>query len=483
MSERKNRVHKARPHDAGARRGSGPAFGAAPKAAQKAAPDEAEAAGDAMDLASKALADKRVRVVPMGKYRLVANVLWSGVVSEFGTLYSRAELARAARARGHDALVLARLRAGSLPVPHFGQRGLFGANARRNCLSLAVLLTGVLSRGVLVLRLKDQDNVPFWWVWAARSGVVSSLADSCHANLDEARELAAAIGKSLGVGVPRVLEEADSLILVERAFAKASRDIRREAALLPLEPLSTGRLVAAGTIIVLFAGLLVGGKTLVQTWEARARNAILFETKAELERKAAHVRSHPEAYFDISWQKRLEAGRAAAILLPAMLEHPMAGNGWQLVHLSANGKTLAARWKALPAASLLVLPEGAQTDAKNPEEALRSSPLSLPESDTALAKEDLLARDDVGVRLAEIARRLGTGVKLSFKKPESLVVGETRVEAPWVEGTAQLRHVPDFAVSDWTALAGALEMPGLFVKTISWDGRHWGMALDVVARK
>ena len=62
------------------------------------------------------------------------------------------------------------------------------------------------------------------------------------------------------------------------------------------------------------------------------------------------------------------------------------------------------------------------------------------------------------------------------------MVGETRVEAPWVKARVRLQAIPDYVVSDYQALAGAVDLQGLSVQSISWDGRSWSMEAELVVR-
>ena len=66
---------------------------------------------------------------------------------------------------------------------------------------------------------------------------------------------------------------------------------------------------------------------------------------------------------------------------------------------------------------------------------------------------------------------------------ETLTIGEETIAAPWINGTLTLDHLADYMVSDWPALASALDLPGVSLTAIAWDGRSWTCTGQVSVRR
>ena len=322
-----------------------------------------------------------------------------------------------------------------------------------------------------------------YWVWAAKANVLSARGDVLVSARGKALKLAQSIAASLGLTGPRVFDEDESLALLRELARAATREKAGEAALLPLEPVSLGRIVLVSLMGLWAAALLIGGQTMWEWWETRARTTLLSQTREELAKKREDIKRNPEKYFDISWQKRPSASSFVLAVVPGMLAYPLSGNGWVLQELAGTEKGLSARWKAHSSALLLFPPGDAVNDVKNPGVATQTLPRSLALPKGSLTKEDLLDEGTARRILAELATRFGLRLKLSFKKPESLMVGETRVEAPWVKARVRLTAIPDYVVSDYQALAGAVDLPGLSIQSITWDGRSWSMEGELVVRR
>ena len=411
-----------------------------------------------------------VNDIPMG---LVCNLLWQAdSLAGGGDKLSRQAMARYARLKGCDSLVLARERFGILQ--RAGMRHVSVGNgtltpARRGKkLSLAVLAQRHLAKGVAVLCLPTSEGL-LYWVWAAKANVLSARGDVLVSARGKALKLAQSIAASLG--------------LTGQLARAAIREKAGEAALLPLEPVSLGRIVLVSLMGLLAAALLIGGQTMWEWWETRARTTLLSQTREELAKKYQDIKRNPEKYFDISWQKRPSASSFVLAVVPGMLAYPLSGNGWVLQELAGTEKGLSARWKAHSSALLLFPPGDAVNDVKNPGVASQTLPRSLALPKGSLTKEDLLDEGTARRILAEIATRFGLRLKVSFKKPESLMVGETRVEAPWVKARVRLQAIPDYVVSDYQALAGAVDLQGLHLQSIAWDGRSWSMEAELVVRR
>ena len=395
--------------------------------------------------------------IPMG---LVCNITWQAdSLAGTGERLSRQAMARYARLKGCDSLVLARERFGIL------QRA-----------------TRHLGEGVAVLALPTSEGL-LYWVWGARANVLSARGDCITSARGKALKLAQSIAASLGLAGPKVFSEDESLALLRNLAGLATGEKAGEAALLPLEPVSLGRIVLVSLMGLLAAAFLIGGQTMWEWWETRARTTLLSQTREELAKKREDIRRNPEKYFDISWQKRPSASSFVLAVIPGMLAYPLSGNGWVLQELTGTAKDLSAHWKALSSTLLLFPPGGAVNDVKNPGIAYQTLPhgLALPEGQ--LAKEDLLNEGTARRLLSEIATRFGLRLRLSFKKPEFVMVGETRVEAPWVKARVRLSSIPDYVVSDYQALAGAVDLPGLNIQSILWDGRSWSMEGELVVRR
>lgn len=422
--------------------------------------------------------------IPMG---LVCNLLWQAdSLAGEGDKLSRQAMARYARLKGCDSLVLARERFGILKrasMRHVSVgNGTLTPARRGKKLSLAVLAQRHLAKGVAVLCLPTSEGL-LYWVWAARANVLSARGDVLVSARGKALKLAQSIAASLGLTGPRVFDEDESLALLRELARAAIREKAGEAALLPLEPVSLGRIVLVSLMGLLAAALLIGGQTMWEWWETRARTTLLSQTREELAKKREDIKRNPEKYFDISWQKRPSASSFVLAVVPGMLAYPLSGNGWVLQELAGTEKGLSARWKAHSSALLLFPPGDAVNDVKNPGVATQTLPRSLALPKGSLTKEDLLDEGTARRILAELATRFGLRLKVSFKKPESLMVGETRVEAPWVKARVRLTAIPDYVVSDYQALAGAVDLPGLSIQSITWDGRSWSMEGELVIRR
>lgn len=426
--------------------------------------------------------------IPLG---LVCNITWQADTLPRGQAcggerLSRQAMARYARLRGCDSLVLARERFGivqraSMRHGSVGNGTHVPARRVKN-LSLAVLATRHFGEGVAVLCLPTSEG-PLYWVWAAKANVLSARSDVLVSARGKALKLAQSIGSSLGLANPKILGEDESLALLRDLAGRAAREKAGDAALLPLEPVSFGRVVLVSLMGLLSAALLIGGQTMWEWWETRARTTLLSQTREELAKKREDIRRNPEKYFDISWQKKPSAAPFVLAVVPGMLAYPLSGNGWVLQELTGTARDLFARWKALSSSLLLFPPGGAVNDVKNPGVATQTLPRSLALPKGSLTKEDLLDEGTARRILAELATRFGLRLKLSFKKPESLMVGETRVEAPWVKARVRLTAIPDYVVSDYQALAGAVDLPGLSIQSITWDGRSWSMEGELVVRR
>ena len=422
--------------------------------------------------------------IPLG---LVCNITWQAdSLAGTGERLSRQAMARHARLKRCDSLVLVSERFGildSASMRHVSAGyGTQGSARRGKRLSLAVLATRHLGEGVAVLALPTSEGL-LYWVWGARANVLSARGDCITSARGKALKLAQSIAASLGLTGPRVFDEDESLALLRELARAATREKAGEAALLPLEPVSLGRIVLVSLMGLLSAALLIGGQTMWEWWETRARTTLLSQTREELAKKYQDIKRNPEKYFDISWQKRPSASSFVLAVVPGMLAYPLSGNGWVLQELAGTEKGLSARWKAHSSALLLFPPGDAVNDVKNPGVASQTLPRSLALPKGSLTKEDLLDEGTARRILAELATRFGLRLKVSFKKPESLMVGETRVEAPWVKARVRLQAIPDYVVSDYQALAGAVDLQGLSVQSISWDGRSWSMEAELVVRR
>ena len=221
--------------------------------------------------------------IPMG---LVCNLLWQAdSLAGGGDKLSRQAMARHARLHGCDSLVLARERFGILKrasMRHVSVgNGTLTPARRGKKLSLAVLAQRHLAEGVAVLCLPTSHG-PLYWVWAARANVLSARGDVLVSARGKALKLAQSIAASLGLTGPRVFDEDESLALLRELARAATREKAGEAALLPLEPVSLGRIVLVSLMGLLSAALLIGGQTMWEWWETRARTTLLSQTREEL---------------------------------------------------------------------------------------------------------------------------------------------------------------------------------------------------------
>ena len=411
------------------------------------------------------------------------------LLDETGTGAGAGRAAQAARARASgipcNRLVSSRGRFGMLHLSALPSRPL-------RPLSLAALLARVQPTGLAVLALRDADTrCLHYWVWAARRGCLSARADRSFASQDEALAFASSLQESLGLDEALVCSEQESLALVADMLDSADREVLRSCQPVPLEPLSLSRILAMGTGLVLALGLLLGGSTLWEWWQNREAFHLRSQSRSELVRQKREVLAHPEQHFVAAWAKAPAAADLVRGVLPAMLDFPMAGNGWALVELTGrhtssgaqSGALLDARWHALPQASLLHPPAGAVLERKNPEYAQQSLPLSVPLPLNATPLSRLPDRDELQQQLSELSRRFGLRLRLAFKKVETLTIGEETIAAPWINGTLTLDHLADYMVSDWPALASALELPGVSLTAIAWDGRSWTCTGQVSVRR
>ena len=488
------REHEA-PRTALAAAGEGPAIAAS---ARKALQAQARVSRTRLPLTHQPLA--RIRV--QGR-DLLLHLAWQAgsdededleaLLDETGTGAGFGRAAQVARARA------LRVRATGIPCDRLVlSRGRFGLLRRSSLpsrplrpLSLAALCARVQPTGLLVLALRDADTGRLhYWVWAARRGCLSARADRSFATREEALAFAASLRESLGLNdtdETEVCSEQESLDLVTGILNTADRETLRSCAPVPLEPLSLTRLLGASLALLAALGLLLGGSTLWEWWQNREAFHLRSQSRSELVRQKRAVLAHPETHFVAAWKKAPAAADFVKAVLPAMLDFPMAGNGWTLASLTGRQTgtraLLEARWQALPQASLLHPPAGAVLEARNPEYAQQSLPLAQALPMNALQRADLPARDELEQQLSERTRRFGLRLQLAFKKVETLTLGEEQIQAPWINGTVTLSHLSDYMVSDWQALAEALDLPGLSLTTLAWDGRSWSCTGQVSVRR
>ena len=354
--------------------------------------------------------------------------------------------------------------------------------------SLAALLLETKSQGIEVWELPPsytKRRSPCWWVWAARLGRLSARADKVFDSLEEAMHLADDLKESLGLeeigivyaaGVKEELAALDAL--PAKTFAKAK--------LHPLRLLSSWPVRLAFLAALLAAVLAIAYAAAPQMFPFQAGKPAKSAQQLQADKKAADIRAHPERFFPSAWLKAPAPKDSLLHMMPGILETPLAANGWTLEELTATGREIATSWKASGAASMLLPPKGAAWSAGKAASATSVHPLSDLKREAPRKWQDIAAKEEITPVLAELAARFNLKMQISWKKAQTMRVGEETVSCPWIVGRLTYSQVPGSIFADFASFALALAdqrtAKSLVLSSISWKNGQWTITGEIYAK-
>lgn len=418
-----------------------------------------------------------------------AGLRWDAPVRRF--LPSHAVLLREARNLDEDLDSAACLRTPAGFQHGFGAAGdswkrFAPAPSLCACLDLPASFLGLF-------RLATADGKEVWWLHLRIGGVVAEAGDQVFFSEQEARE-ALGLLQNFSTLQPELHETPEDSIAWLRPRLR-SRILDRMAGrgtlgnlAAPLSHTAIRRLVALGMVCALVIGAVYAWRYYSeQTARETARQAHL----AKLQRKS-DLESHPEKFFEMSWQKAPLAVDRASACLPVMMSIPLSSNGWELHSAVCDGKKVSLAWQYASGAGFVLLPDGARLDEQN-QRVARSS---LPLAPVAVNRRDgkgtdqalLLSREEVTGILSEITQATGTRLSpIKFAAQEKKEIDKISVTAPWHKCTWDLSQIPDVLMTvsagpDGVSLFHMLsEIPGLTLDTITFDG-DWSIRGTVYAK-
>ena len=367
--------------------------------------------------------------------------------------------------------------------------------------SLAALRLQSLRHGIEIWPLPYPPYPPYsmedgqagtvYWVYAARLGRLSARADQCLASREDALALARRLQESLDIQSIRELSP-------EEAAAGLKKLSRADAAILAKARLRPVRLMASVhnsglcrvLAAVLWAGLVLTACYVLQDpitqriSPARHAQVQKAEQQADTE-SAAHIMLHPERYFPSDWLTAPSPAASVLSMVPAMLDTPLAANGWTLEELSCSQGSLTASWKAARASSLLLPPHGAERLANDATRARSVSETKAPHA-CKRQWQDLYTRNEMQAVLSELAARFGLKMELSWQPARTIRKDDVVITCPWTAGRLVLSQAPGTLFYDFASLAGCLTEPGLatgmVLSQVSWNKKQWSIQGEVYAK-
>lgn len=235
-------------------------------------------------------------------------------------------------------------------------------------------------------------------------------------------------------------------------------------------------LVGAG----LFAGALLGGINFYQAWQEQTVQELAVRTFQSKEAHHRRIRSHPERHFTKTWLDAPSPERMAGVCLKVLLDAPLAANGWFAEVLTCQGKSLNVQWGHRPGADYLHPPHPDATFGKTPRTMTSRSALSIP----TRKREDvpLLPRMEIERRLYQLTQMVSAKITPRWQPPETKIVEEVEVTAPWRRGTWELKDIPAIAILDAVLFNELGKLPGLTIERISRDKSKWTITGDIYAK-
>ncbi len=321
---------------------------------------------------------------------------------------------------------------------------------------------------------------PIWWVHCRMDGFFPKKGDQVFGSEAAALEACALLERVSGIAPVRLdSAEAGAAWLSERCrLSTADLWVRDRGRLLNLHQTFSGTALLRAAVVlgvtVCIAGTAIGLNHHIRRAEYEAaRQAQL----AKIQRQK-DLRERPESFFDMAWQTAPSATDTARQCLPALMDLPLASNGWDLGKVVCSGRELALEWRHEAGGDFIHLPDNGRLDAKNSRLAHSTRPLPplaqrAKRPDGPGTDHNMLVRQDAASGLlSQIAQDTGTKLELRFAAQARKTIDKVAVTAPWHVGSWSLGEVPDLLMGEgegglFDMLA---EVPGLTIESIDYDG-------------
>lgn len=419
-----------------------------------------------------------MRLVIINNRSYVIGLRWTTLKSRHDMKRSRADLFREAQLLNlsYDMIVTRQ------------SQYAFGASAGNmqafaKARSLAASLKGLLQTGdafVGMFMLQTVEGDPVWWVIAFKDALVTALSDNVYASREEAerqrhelRELLEPIKQT--VTLETAQESLDWLkpLLPEGFWASRLSGANRMESLTSLPSQHNAKLGLVGGLML--AGVSWLGASMYLDYQS-AQQAMEAAQQAMRSKEARRMEllAHPERHFSMPWQTASEPKALWTACMPVMLELPLASNGWELASATCLGTSVQVVWAHKPGADYLHLPPRARL-GKSSTQAVSSLPVPVFPSSSRrkLPYTELERRETISRHLYQITQHTASRLNLAFAQPQKAVVDKIEIIAPWLEGSWELKDVPDGLVLE-AALTEALSLPGLVLTAIDYN-TQWSM--------
>lgn len=349
-----------------------------------------------------------------------------------------------------------------------------GARSLAACLDVPASFLGVFP-------LVTPQGEPIWWVHCRMDGLFPEQGDQVFRSETAALEACALLEHVSGIREIVRLDsaEASAAWLSERCrLSTADLWVRDRGRLLNLHQTLSGtallRAAVALGLTVCVAGTAVGVNHHIRRAEFEAaRQAHLARVQRQKD-----LKERPEAFFDMAWQKAPTATDMARQCLPALMDLPLASNGWDLGKAVCSGRELALEWQHAAGGDFIHLPDNGKLDGKDSRIAHSTRPLPplarhARRPDGPGTDHAMLVRQDVASGLlSQIAQDTGTKLELRFAAQARKTIDKVAVTAPWHVGSWSLGSIPDLLMGEGEGglFAMLAEVPGLTIESIDYDG-------------
>jgi len=339
-----------------------------------------------------------------------------------------------------------------------------------------------------IFRLQDENNEPFWWVFARAEGHnIGGYGDAIYDNRDEALfskdEIQDLLPQYTTIDDVVICEtEEESLAwltprcevgLISRwrgdALVSSISNVKSKQVNLTKRLLLTGGIIAA-----LWAAGYYGMDLLTElgvTQEAKQK---------EMERQALRQKyqRNPELLFVQEWHKGSRADDTIALCMNSMNGVKLNWGGWTLKKSACRaGKSVSivSTYGHTPMALFSSIPENATFNMKDKQikEFFLTEPLDGQVRTMNGPDFKKLARQtDIKLALMQMAQNYSVTVKDAFRKPASKTVAEIGTyTCPWAKGTFEIEKVSSVKIGRIATILASI--PGLTIKDISYDMDNW----------
>ena len=127
-------------------------------------------------------------------------------------------------------------------------------------------------------------------------------------------------------------------------------------------------------------------------------------------------------------------------------------------------------------------PFNGELNEQQPRLAVSHTPIreSLPKAERDLGC--LLSREEATRRLYAFTQHFSLKTRLSWGKRTVKKVEKQDVVCPWISSSWELSNLPAYLIADYRSLAQALNIPGLFIKEISYVNESWKIRGELYAK-